>query len=209
MSQITTGLRAILSHPKVYNFFQDLVGARDIRSKFAQEFVRAQPGARVLDIGCGTASILEFLPPVEYVGFDVSDHYIAEAQARFGDRGQFHCRELTPELLAPLPKFDLVLAIGLLHHLDDGYARNFFHLVQPALRPGGRLVTLDPCLDPGQNPIAAYLVRHDRGQNVRNKTGYESLVPDIFAEVKGLVRHRSWLPYTHCVMEIVSQRPAS
>ena len=201
MAQITTGLRAVLSSPIVYSSFQALMGAHRFRTNFTREFVRPSPGMRLLDIGCGPADILAYLPGVEYWGFDISPAYIAKAKDAFGDRGSFHCKHLEQADLQGLPRFDVVLAIGLLHHLDDPVAHEVLGLARAALKPGGRLLTVDPCLDPSQNPVARFLVRNDRGQNVRTREGYESLAAAVFGRVDAKVRHQAWIPYTHCIME--------
>jgi ubiquinone/menaquinone biosynthesis C-methylase UbiE len=92
MGQITTGIRSILSRPTVYDAFQRLMGAQRRRRELATDYIRAQTGDSVLDIGCGTAEILNFLPSVEYFGFDVSKQYIDAAHHRFGQRGHFFAR---------------------------------------------------------------------------------------------------------------------
>jgi len=155
----------------------------------------------VLDIGCGPADILEYLPAVNYWGFDISVAYIQHATSRFGAKGKFSCKMLTEEDLKELPAFDLVLALGLLHHLDDDAALALLNIAHNALKPGGRLVTIDPCLEAGQNPIARYLILKDRGQNVRTREGYAALVSTVFPEYRLEVRHSAWIPYTHCIME--------
>lgn len=201
MGQITYGLRAILSSPTIYSAFQVIMGAHHGRVTFVADFVRPQPNINILDIGCGPAEILDYLPKVNYWGFDVSAPYIARATSRYGSRGHFFRKELNAEDLVDLPSFDIVMAIGLLHHLDDEAAVVLLNLAHDALKPGGRLVTIDPCLASGQNPIAEYLVLHDRGRNVRAREGYELLVSGVFLERRVEVRHRTWIPYTHCIME--------
>jgi SAM-dependent methyltransferase len=156
---------------------------------------------RVLDIGCGPAAILEYLPEVEYSGFDISEAYITSARERFGERGHFCCQLLTEEVLSSLPLFDLALGVGLLHHLDDAAAIEFFNLAYMALKPEGRLVTIDPCLEKGQNPIARILIKMDRGQNVRTRPEYDALASRRFELRSVIVRHSAWIPYTHCIME--------
>jgi SAM-dependent methyltransferase len=201
MSQITSGIRAILSHPVVYTTFQSVMGARSGYRRLIREHIRPSPGVRVLDIGCGPAAILEYLPEVEYWGFDISEAYIAAARERFGEQGHFFCRLLTKEALSFLPTFDLVLGLGLLHHLDDAAAVEFFNLAHMALKPGGRLVTIDPCLDKVQNPIARILIKMDRGQNVRTQPEYDALASRSFEFRSVVVRHSVWIPYTHCITE--------
>jgi hypothetical protein len=54
---------------------------------------------------------------------------------------------------------------------------------------------------PGQHPLAKLLIAQDRGQNVRTEAGYKDLVSNVFKSVKVTVRHKKWIPYTHCFTE--------
>lgn len=201
MAQITHGVRAILSNPLVYSTLQSLMGAHSARKSFVKNYVKPFPGMRVLDIGCGPADILAYLPQVDYSGFDISRDYIDQARKRFGSLGQFQCKLVSAEDIDSLPPFDLVLAIGLVHHLEDDEAIGVMQLALRALKPGGRLLTIDPCWDLSQNPIARMLIRGDRGQNVRDRAGYEVLAKAVFHAPRVDVRHRAWIPYTHAFME--------
>ena len=202
IGQITTGLRSVLSHPRVYDLFQNIMGAHLDRQYFSDAFVRAYPGCRVLDLGCGTAQILSYLPEgVDYWGYDINPKYIAAAHAKFAAKGQFACRLPEESEMATMMPFDLVLASGVLHHLNDDTARNIFHLARLALKQGGRFVSIDPILTPGQNPIARFLINRDRGRYVRDKMGYLSLARYEFLRIEGTIRHRTWIPYAHWIME--------
>ena len=201
MAQVTSGLRALLSSPNFYSFFQMLMGARSGWERFVARDIRAKAGDRVLDIGCGPGDVLSYLPAVDYWGFDISAPYIRQARRRYGERGQFFCKILSGEDLADLPKFDVVIASGLLHHLDDDVALQLLELAHKALRPEGRFVTVDPCLVPRQNPVARFLIDRDRGQNVRDEAGYANLARGVFSHVLVTVRHKKWVPYTQCFME--------
>lgn len=205
MAQITNGVRAIFSNPLIYNAFQNIMGAHSLRVRFVSEFIKPFPGCRILDIGCGPAEILAYLPEVDYSGFDISSAYITQATKRFGNRGRFYCKVLTVADIESQPPFDIVLAMGLLHHLDDNQALDVMQLAYKALKPGGYLVTFDPCLEPGQNPVAKFLVTRDRGQNVRTKEGYAAISSAVFPAPRIEVRHKAWIPYTHCFMECVRQ----
>ncbi len=201
MGQSTSGLHAILSHPAIYSAFQSLMGSHQARLEFVSDYVHPKQNDSILDIGCGPAEILDYLPDVVYYGFDISQAYISKAKEKYGDKGQFICKNLKPVDIENLLPFDIVMAISVLHHLDDMDAANLLNLAYHSLKPGGRLVTVDPCLVPGQNLIARFLINHDRGQNVRTREGYKSLVSPIFAAHRLEIKHRAWIPYTHCFME--------
>lgn len=201
MSQITSGIRSILSRPGIYNLSQNIMGGRRIRDELVNEMIHPVPGMRILDIGCGTAEILGHLPDgVEYWGYDISQEYIDYAERRYGDRGTFHCGLFDGSEMDGLPKFDVIIATGLLHHLNDEEAQKLFILAHAALKAGGRIITIDPCLAPGQNLMARYLINCDRGQNVRDQAGYHNLAKRIFQKSEGMLRHRTWIPYTHWIM---------
>ncbi len=202
MTQVTSGMRAVLSVPAVYDLFENVVGATRCRASFVRDFVKPVAGERVLDVGCGTAAILACLPDVDYCGYDISEAYIAKARRRFGARGHFVAALLAEHSLEHERPFNLVLAIGLLHHLDDDEATQLLRLCRAALAPCGRLITLDPCFDHAQSPVARWIISRDRGQNVRDADGYRRLASDLFTMTA--VHLRSDLlriPYTHAILE--------
>ena len=201
MAQITHGLRAVLSNPQVYSAFQSMMGANGARRRIVSENIRPNPGMKILDIGCGPAEILFYLPDVEYWGVDISEPYIKKAKQNHLTRGHFYCKELTSDDIEEFPPFDVVLALGVLHHMDDEMAQTVLRLARKALAVGGRLVTVDPCFDESQNAISRFLVRNDRGQNVRTKLKYTELAEGVFTKVTATIHHQTWIPYTNCVME--------
>src|SRR5215207_8251503 len=95
-------VRDVLGIAGVYRTFQRILGG-DARSTYVREYVRPGPDDRVLDIGCGTADILEYLPMgVDYVGFDANPRYIDHARARFAGRARFFSGKVTDVIGADL-----------------------------------------------------------------------------------------------------------
>lgn len=202
MSQITTGIRSVLSLPGSYSLLQRLVGAERSRRILCKTYIQPMPGERVLDIGCGTADILDHLPAVDYSGFDLNPRYVASARRRFGARGVFRCEDVGKAGFGGRDGFDLVLALAILHHLDDGEVVRLFQLAKNALRPGGRLVTFDSCYVPGQSRMARFLIDRDRGRNTRTEAGYRTLAEQVFPSVESHVRHDLLnIPYTHIILK--------
>ena len=197
-----SGIARLLDVPRVYSWFANCIGG-DARSAYTREYVRPVPGQRIIDIGCGPADIVSELPSgVEYVGIDMSPEYIDAARARFGDRASFHCQSISSELGARLGRFDIAMANGVLHHLDDAHALELLKLARAALAEGGRLVTLDGCYIPDQPAIARWLLKMDRGRHVRAPAAYVELARRAFGTVVPYLRQDLLrIPYTHLIME--------
>lgn len=200
MAEITSGLRAILNHPLIYRGMQWLVGAERLRRHIAA-LIEPRPGLKVLDIGCGPADLLAHLPGVDYVGLDSSADYIQAAVSRFATRGRFFQEQFRSDTDLSLGAFDRIVAVGLLHHLDDQAARRLFQLARDRLRPGGRVITVDCCWADGQHPLARWLISRDRGQNVRNLEGYRNLALPHFSRVESQCRHNLLhIPFSHTLL---------
>ena len=153
-----TDPRFFLRHASLYTGFQTLIGGRRARRLFIEHLVRPIPGQRILDIGCGPGDILDFLPHVDHYGFDVDPVSITAAERTYGDRGTFICGGVDGFTVPEPGTFDLVLTIGVLHHLSDNEARRLFRLSAQAIKPAGRLVTLDGCFVSDQNALARLLL---------------------------------------------------
>jgi len=202
LAQITTGIRGILSHPLIYNLVQNGLGVRRARRTLVDDYIPKKPALRMLDIGCGTAEILEFLPEdIDYTGFDASEDYIAQARKTFGHRGTFFADLVRDSHVHDMQGFDVVLAFGVLHHLDDDEAEKLIDLAASALKPDGILLTVDPCFVLGQSPVARWLIEHDRGQDVRPESGYRHLAERCFSRIDSTPRHDFLhVPYTYLIM---------
>lgn len=190
-----------LEQSAVYRAFADVVGAEPFRQRLVRDYIRTKPGDRVLDIGCGPADWLEVLSDVEYVGLDFNPEYIEAARLKYGNRGTFEVASVSEDLVGKYRDFDIVLAMGVMHHLNDDEAYSLARLAASALRPGGHFVTLDGLLYKEQSALERYIVLRDRGRYVRPKAEYEKLASRYFGRIDSEV-HRGQLriPYTHLTM---------
>ena len=156
----------------------------------------------ILDIGCGPGYLLDYLPEVEYVGFDTEASYIAYANKRYAGRGIFFAEELVEDRLSDFKQFDFVTLMGILHHLNDEQAANLLRLACMALKPGGRVVSLDGCYRDGQSSIAKAMLARDRGEFVRNEEGYVHLTRGLFDQTDVHIRgDMLYVPYTLIILE--------
>ena len=203
MAQVTKGIRSVLSFAPVYNLLMRALGSDRSRTLLIEQYLRPREGDRILDIGCGTGAILEFLPPgVDYHGMDLSAQYIAAARSRFGGRGNFQVGDVNELVAQDEAGFDIVMALGLLHHLEDEEVRRLAESVARLMAPTGRFITLDNCFTEEQSAVARTLISWDRGQNVRQPDQYQALLGEVFGQVSCDVRHDLLrFPYTHVIFE--------
>jgi len=201
MSELNGGWHRPLSSAAVYSVLQRALGANQVRRVFARTYVQAAARETVLDLGCGTGEILDHLPSVRYVGMDLSAPYLAAARARYGEQATFIEGDVRGPHWTLDTAFDVVMAVGALHHLDDSEATAVFAQAARFLVPGGRMVTIDPAFDHAQSAIARWLIARDRGANVRDGGAYAALAQPHFRSVQSSVRHDlARVPYTHLVM---------
>jgi SAM-dependent methyltransferase len=197
-------LKSTLSVPNVYDFYQSLVGEPKAHRRFIDEFVKPRASDRVVDFGCGLGVILDHLPPgTPYVGLDFSDAYLTEARRRYGSRGTFLKADLHDvDMSAAFEPFDIGLAYGVMHHLNDEDVLAMACEAKRLIRLGGRFVTLDPVYVVGQSRMAKFLIDHDRGEFARREEGYRKLLEQIgrveTAVVSGFLR----VPYTEVICTV-------
>lgn len=194
-------MKHVLSVPAIYQLYQELGGFFGARVKAIRDYLPIAPGARIIDIGCGPGHIVRHLPRgIDYIGLDIDGPSIAYAQARFGGLGRFRARFFDAAAAAELGPADIVMMNGVMHHIGDADLAETLGHVRAALRPGGRLFTLDGAYAPGQPRIAKWLLDNDRGVHVREAEGYRRLLEAGFDRVDMHVRDDlSRLPYTFAI----------
>lgn len=204
MAEVRSGILHLLAKPWVYDAFQTLVGANAWRKKVIQSRLapRLADDALIVDIGCGTGWVLHFLSPkIRYVGIDRNSAYIEQARATFADRrAEFRCVDISLHSNDVSFSADAVLAIGLLHHLNDEECVQLLKATARMLKPEGVLLTLDPVFSNGQSLIAKAIIKRDRGRSVRTADGYHKLLTGAFRHVDMSIEPAPLrIPYTGVV----------
>ena len=106
------------------------------------------PGMRVLDIGCGTGTVVVEIArrhDAHVVGLDPDQRALARAQ-RKADRAGIYLKldqGYSDELPYPDAAFDRVLSSFMFHHLDAEVKAKTLREVRRVLAPGGELHLLD------------------------------------------------------------------
>lgn len=202
------GLKRALSFSWVYSFFQNLAGAHRARIWIAEHFWRADAGQKIVDLGCGPGTVLDFLPQsIEYVGFDISEEYIETARKVHASKKNTtffssDVHSLLGKNDSRLANADLVLCNGLLHHLNDTEVVEVFRLAQEIMKPNGRLVCIEPVFLVHQSAFSRWLMSKDRGCNIRTEQQWKYLTAKVFDRYAtnisvDLIR----IPYVHIFIE--------
>ena len=193
-----------------FKLFKRMVASDRAMGVFADEYIRATPDQRVLDVACGLGDMLEYLPDVSYTGIDTNSDYIATATRRHGsERARFICASTDDLPSLRLEEFDVALLISAMHHLTDVQVTSMIASIRQALKPGGRLITVDPVWEPDQRTTARLLIALDRGRYVRDLDGYARLLEKGFDDISFEIREDLLrLPYSYCVSHSVRQDEA-
>jgi 2-polyprenyl-3-methyl-5-hydroxy-6-metoxy-1,4-benzoquinol methylase len=186
----------ILSYPFFYILSQKIMSSLSFNETIIKKYVKKKH-INVLDIGCGPADILESLNNLNYYGYDINESYINFARSKYKEKKpKLFCKKFSKKELKKLPKFDVILLSGLIHHLNDQESKQLLILCKKILKKKGKLITIDPILIKNQNPIARLLVKLDRGLNVRNKNNYLKLFKKYFKSCSNKIYIQKFIPYT-------------
>lgn len=201
-------LERTLKSANVYDASRRLIGASNEMQTLVDRVAKPTADERLLDFGCGNGRLVPFLPPCKYTGVDNNPSYIEAAQQEHGSADvTFVCADVKDLRRLGVSDFDLIISLGVLHHLPDDVAQEALTAALGLLKPGGRMVTMDPCFEPSQHSVARVLMALDRGKYVRHPADYERLIQ----RAGGTAEQQIWtdvykFPYTHCVQVV---RPVS
>jgi 2-polyprenyl-3-methyl-5-hydroxy-6-metoxy-1,4-benzoquinol methylase len=196
MSQKITGIYKILSFFLFYRLTQRIMSGVSFRNNFVKNIIKNKNNY-ILDIGCGTADILESIPNNHYYGFDISKNYINYAKNKFlNNNYHFFNEKFNQNAIKNLPKFDFVILFGILHHLSNIEINNLFVNIKKVLKKSCVILIVDPVLIEKQNFISRLLIKLDRGKNIKNFKEYNITLKKHFRKVTYKITHQKFVPYT-------------
>ena len=188
----------------VYNGIQRMVGSERVWNGFLDSCTVVienwNPSDIWLDLGCGTAEVLDRLPRnISYIGVDSNIEYIAFAKSKYKDRldTTFVCSNWNDshwQTLLNNRGVGVVSLLGLLHHLDTLSARTVLALSLDMVKQNGMLITLDGCKEIHASKFERFFYWIDRGKYVRSSTELQRLFPTT----PDISLHNTWLRVPYC-----------
>jgi phosphoethanolamine N-methyltransferase len=179
----------IVEYEKVYG--RDFVspGGRETAARFVA-MLELEPGARVLDAGCGlggSAFLMASEHRVQVLALDLSRNMVALARERCAAHGLEAAVEIVHGDVLELDargEFDAVYSRDVFLHIHD--KRRAFGALHRALKPGGRLLVTDYCA--GAGPRSEDFAEYVRGRSydLHTVAAYATLLEEAgFENVRG------------------------
>jgi SAM-dependent methyltransferase len=198
------GIHNILKSPYVYNFVENLLGAERASDIFLSEYIRPKENSVVLDFGAGTGAIYEKLKSTSnliYFAIEPNPAYVKQIEQRFDKNSKHLALAGTIDKLPELgKKFDKILLIAVLHHLDRELIDIVLRELPKYLNKEGELITLDPIKHKSQNLIAKLLIALDRGKSIMSIEEYQKVLLKHNKDFKIYIRKDLLnVPYSHVI----------
>lgn len=131
---------------------------------------------KILDIGCSTgtcASRIVDFSKNDYTGIDIHPGYAETAGKRF-PQARFLSMDARQLQFADA-SFDLVVIVGVLHHMPDEVVLAALKEAARVLKPAGHILIAEPVFTPGRW-ISNFLNHLDRGRFIRSPDEYRRLL---------------------------------
>ncbi len=112
----------------------------------AGHFAPLLAGRSVLDLGCGTGGLLPHLCAIgrQVSGADLSDASVAAANARCKGFAGFSGAQTIGQLELTGERFDTILSIEVIEHLDDPALEALLSTARRLLKSGGHFIVTTP-----------------------------------------------------------------
>ena len=138
---------------------------------------------KILDIGCGTANILNVLSNnLKYYGFDANKKCIIYAKNKYINQN-FFCKIFNEKNSKIVPKVDVIILNAVLHHLDNKEITLLLELLKKKIKDKGKIIIIEPFYSRITFSFANILVKirdkigeYDRGNFVRSINEYKKLI---------------------------------
>jgi len=133
--------------------------------------IAPMPGIKILDAPCGTGALYNICMPCSYYGLDIDEDRVADCVQHFPEG--FFCVANASKTNFPDAFFDIILAAGLFHHVDDKLAHKILEEFSRVLKSSGKIIIVDAIWPRNIFNIVGWIGRKmDQGDFVRHPKEY-------------------------------------
>ena len=165
-------------------FFESIifVGIKIITFDYyiVKKLIKKYKGAptKVLDLGSGNGHLANLFPPKSYLGIELDAGLVEVAKKNYPNH-RFEVGNITRLNLKT--KFDLVLVVGVLHHLNQADFKKALTRISRVLSPYGRVLIIEAIPPISRfNVLGRALRNFDRGEFVRTLRQYKTEIDNLF-----------------------------
>jgi len=185
-------LSDILDNPTIWKLFRDsfdlFFGIYRKRKKLLKVWEIAGKNYSVLDIACGIGQFSD-ITRGPYLGVDLNNQYIERAKKLYNAPNiSFQCIDVK-DLYKENKQYDIVLLIGIAHHLDKDTLSDLLTVVHQIAR---KSVVLIEVAHEQNTPWGKWLRNNDRGKFVRPQNTLKKIISESDFKIKDCVFIRSW-----------------
>ena len=158
--------------PKFYDWIQ-ILATGGYLSKISKDLLFLE-NKSVLDIGCGTGTLIEYLNPKSYFGVDINSEFIKLARKKYPGF-KFKILNIVDEKF-PDGEFEFVFMMNVLHHLtDDQIIKVFKKIKKSGYSREFVIVESKP-----DNFLGKFLGKFDAGSNFREYHNLRDIIEKHF-----------------------------
>ena len=196
----------VFDNALLYRIFQFGVIKSGTTELIKEQILKPVEVKSVLDFGCGIGYHSVHFADSQYLGIEPLEGCVVEANKKYKTANTtFLIGDHQTLKSIPDSSFELIISIGVLHHIDNEIFSDFMEQAFRILKPGGRLTTFDPVFHENQSLLSRWVVSRDRGNWVRTAEGYLLPVRNIFGNRISFKIHKKLLriPYDHISIEVI------
>ena len=195
----------MFNNARLYELFQFRISRRGTSRIVHNEILKPRGVEKVLDFGCGIGYHSTEFSNSEYLRIEPIQGCVDKANQMFKtSKNSFILGDHTALKSIPNSSFDLIIAMGVLHHLNNSILDEFVRESYRILKSGGRLTTFDPAYHKNQSLISKWVVSRDRGKWVRNVDDYLNPMRKMYRQEPTIKIYTNLLkiPYDHIAIEV-------
>lgn len=124
-------------------------------------YLKGQP--RILDVGCASGLLLDYIDLKNYTGIDNYRPYITRA-GKIHPQATFIFGTFPDAFAGMRNAFDLILFNGIMHHIESGKKEFLLAACYQLLKDNGKVIIVDHEIDEPKNILNRLLLSIDRGR---------------------------------------------